>query len=174
MKVHVRFRFLPVLMLLVLAGVAAAAAFAAPPSDQGPFPLSSVPDCLTAAPDTGGAHICKVRAAAGVANWQASTGEWIVIRAAIGENTLADCSADQASIAPTITIDGKSLPVDVTPCAFDTGSGFWFVDYRALSHPLPKGNHAISESWYFTTDAPGAPAGTTVPFSTTLTVSNPG
>jgi hypothetical protein len=143
----------------------------APPTDQGPFPLSSVPDCLTAAPNTGGAHICKVRAAGSIASWQASIGEWIVIRAAAGENTLADCSADQASIVPTITIDGTSLPVDVTPCAFHAGA--YYVDYRALSHPLPKGDHAISESLYFTTDA-GAPTGTTLTFSTTLTVANKG
>ena len=143
----------------------------APPTDQGSFPLSSVPDCLTAAPNTGGAYICKVRAAGGIASWQASTVEWIVIRAAAGENTLAACSADRASIVPTITIDGTRLPVDVIPCAFYAGA--YYVDYRALSHPLPNGDHAISESLYFTTDA-GDPAGTTLTFSTTLTVAAKG
>ena len=159
--------------VLVLGGLGATAAFAAPPTDQGPFPLSSVPDCKTGVPDTGGAHICKVRAAVG-GSWQAGTGEWIVIRAATGQPTQAACLADQGSIVATITIDGKSLPVDTIPCAFDAGSGLWFVDYRALSHPLPKGNHAISESWYFTIDANGVPAGATFTFTATLTVSNPG
>ena len=95
----------------------------APPTDQGPFPLSSVPDCLTAAPNTGGAHICKVRAAGGIASWQALTGEWIVIRAAAGENTLADCSADQASIVPTSPVMesqgiARSRVEMVGPCDF--------------------------------------------------------
>jgi len=166
-------RRLLVMLVLVLGGLGATAAFASPPSDQGPFPLSSVPDCKTGAPDTGGAHICKVRVAIG-GNWQAGTGEWIVVRLANGLDTQAKCLSDQASIVATITIDGTSLPVDVISCAFNADSGLWFVDYRALSQPLPKGEHAISESFYYTTDSNGVTAGTTETFTATLAVSNPG
>jgi hypothetical protein len=171
MRSHLRFRFLPMLMLLVLTGLGATAAFASSPSDQGPFPLSSVRDCLTTAPPTK-AKICKVRPAVStIANWQAGTSDWIVVRAAIGEDDQAKCSADQASIVPTITIDGKSFPVDTIPCAFNADTQLWFVDYRALSKPLDVGDHAIVESWFFTTDANGVPAGTTITFGPkTLTV----
>jgi hypothetical protein len=158
------------LMLLVLAGLGVTAAFAASPTDQGAFPLSSVRDCLTTAPATKD-KICKVRAAAAIANWQAGTSDWIVVRAAIGEPDQASCLADQTSIVPTITIDGKSFPVDTIPCAFNAGSGLWFVDYRALSKPLDTGDHAIVESWFFTTTSPGGTGGTTTTFGPrTLTV----
>jgi hypothetical protein len=171
-RAHLWFRFLPVLMFLVLAGLAATAAFAAPPTDQGSFPLSSVPDCQATAPDTGGAHICKVRAAAG-GDWQAGSGEWIVIRAGFG-NTQATCLAYQVSVVATITIDGKTLSVDTIPCEYIASSDFWFVDYRALSYPLPPGDHAIQASFYFTTAVDIHPAGSTLIDNATLTVAQPG
>jgi hypothetical protein len=161
-------------MLPVLAVLwAAQLVYASPPSDAGSFPLSAVPDCVATAPDTGGAHICKVRAAVG-GQWQAGTGEWIVIRAAKGSTTQAGCLTDTASIVPTITIDGNSLPVDTIPCELNVASGLWFIDYRALSHPLPPGDHAIVESWYFTTNDGSNLAGTTITFNATLTVAQHG
>ena len=175
MKAHLRFRFLPVLIFVLLAGLAATAAFAAPPTDQGSFPLSSVPDCKATVPDNpGGAHICKVRAAAG-GEWQAATGEWIVIRSGFApdmpDTTQATCLAYQASIVATIRIDGKNLPVDTIPCEFiGPPSNFWFLDYRALSHPLPPGVHAISVSFVFTTAVGPNAAGTTITDSATLTI----
>lgn len=178
MKAHLRFRFLPVLIFVVLAGLAATAAFAAPPTDQGSFPLSSVPDCTTTALNKGGVHICKVRAAVG-GDWQAATGEWIVIRSGFApdmpDTTQATCLAYQASIVATITIDGKNLPVDTIPCELIPNSpDFWFVDYRVLSHPLPPGVHAISASFVFTTAVGPNLAGTTITDSATLTVAQHG
>lgn len=176
MKVHLRFRFVPVLLLLVLAGVVATAAFATPPTDQGPYPLNAIPDCLTGVADTGGAHICKVHPFA-AGPWQAGTGEWIVIRGTVyGQGAdQATCMALQASAVVTITIDGNSLPVDSIPCAFSTDVSSWLSDFRALSHPLPKGDHAIVETLHYTTTVPGVVnAGDTFTATGTLTVSNPG
>jgi hypothetical protein len=166
-------------LLLVLAGVVAAAAFATPPSDQGPYPLDSVPDCVAAAPDTGGAHICKVHPFAAGVPWQAGTGEWVVIRGAEFAFGTADdhatCLAIQASLKVTITIDGNSLPVDNIPCAFNAAANTWITDWRALSHPLPKGAHAIVETLVFTTAVDSIfSAGDTITANGTLTVSNPG
>ena len=71
----------------------------------------------------------------------------------------------------TITIDGNSLPVDNIPCAFSTDSNAWITDWRALSHPLPKGDHAIVETLLFTTAVDGIfTAGQTITASGTLTV----
>ena len=54
-----------------------AVASASPPSDQRPLG-PSLPSCTASAPDTGGAHICWATPLRG--GWQASTGEWIVMR----------------------------------------------------------------------------------------------
>lgn len=167
MKSITRVRLMRVAVLMALTGlVVTGVAYATPPSDQGPSPLATVPDCKAPVADTGGAHICKVRAVLG-GNWQAGTGEWIVVRAGSGSDTQAACLADEATIVATITIDGKNLPVDTISCAFVAAFGGWFVDWRALSHPLPKGDHAIVETWYV-----GGVAVATFP--ATLTVSNPG
>jgi hypothetical protein len=167
-----RLRFLVCTIAALAVLGAAGTAHASPPSDAGPFPLSTVPDCLTAAPDSGGPHVCKVRPAFGLADWQAGAGEWIVVRVGDAEPDQAGCLAVQASVVATITVDGTTLPVDTTPCQFSAGS--WVVDYRALSHPLAPGDHAISTSWYFTTAAVGNAAGSTLTFGTTLTVNPQG
>jgi hypothetical protein len=169
------FRSVPVLVLFVLVGLGATAAFAAAPTDQGAFPLNSVPDCVAGAPDTGGAHICKVHPFAS-GPWQASTGEWILVRGAIwavgGGADEALCLAIQSSLDVTITIDGNSLPVDNIPCAFDAADGIWVSDWRALSPPLPPGDHQIVQTLVFTTAIPalGISAGSTSTPSATLTV----
>jgi hypothetical protein len=165
-----RIRLAQLVMLGAVAGlVAAGLAYAATPSDLGPYPLSTVPDC-TAAANIGGARICKVRVVAG-GNWRASAGEWIVIRAAVGHSgakAKATCMANQAAAVVTITIDGQQDPVDTIPCALD--SGRYEVDWRALSHPLKPGRHIIAETWYFPRATPDWPKGATAVWLAALTV----
>jgi hypothetical protein len=162
------------LVFLVAAIAVAQTASASPPSDLGPLgPPPNVPNCTPGAPDTKGAHICWVTPLR--PGWQASTGEWIVIR--VGDASDVDpanpgaaqarCEQLQASVVATITLDGQSLPVDTIPCEFQPQAGRWFVDFRALTHPLPPGEHTFSESWFFTTTVPGvANAGETWTFPT--------
>ena len=151
---------------------------ASPPSDLVPLG-PSLPSCNVGAPDTRGAHICWVTPLR--PGWQASTGEWIVVR--LGSAQAVDpsnpgaakslCEQLQASIVATITLDGQSLPADTIPCELHPGTpDVWFVDYRALSHPLTPGEHTFTVSWYFTQTVDGiANAGDTSVFPTqTLTV----
>src|SRR5438445_1791247 len=172
-------------ILVLVASVAVFAissiASASAPTDLAPLgPL--LPSCTASAPDTGGAHICWVTPLR--PGWQASTGEWIVVR--VGDAEAVDpsnpdaaktlCEAFQAAIVATITLDGQSLPVDTIPCELHPGSGgnsdVWFVDWRALSQPLTPGQHTFSASWFFTQTVSGvANAGDTSVFPTqTLTV----
>ena len=169
-------------ILVLVASVAVFAissiASASAPTDLAPLgPL--LPSCTASAPDTGGAHICWVTPLR--PGWQASTGEWIVVR--LGDAEPVDpanpdaaktrCAQLQASIVATITLDGQSLPVDTIPCELHPGSpDVWFVDWRALSHPLTPGEHTFTVSWYFTQTVDGvANAGDTSVFPTrTLTV----
>ena len=157
-------------------------ATASPPTDLtslGPL----LPDCTASAPDTSGAHICWVTPLR--PGWQASTGEWIVIR--VGDAISVDpanpnaartrCEQEQASIVATTTLDGVSLPVDTIACELRLSGDpaqpdVWFVDYRALSHPLTPGEHTFSVSWLYTLAVPGvANAGDTAIFPTrTVTV----
>lgn len=177
MTTYLKGRFLPVLAVVLVAilGVVGVAS-AAPPGDAGPSPLN-LPNCM-AAQDTG--HICKVSPALASftgqpVTWQATTGQWIVIRLGWIDPDPTICSAAQASLIVTITLDGKPFPVDTFPCQFQTGLATgWIVDYRTLVHPLPPGEHSISVTSYFPTAIgyPGdyTPAGTTVTDATTLTV----
>ena len=172
-------------ILVLVASVAVFAissiASASAPTDLAPLgPL--LPSCTASAPDTGGAHICWVTPLR--PGWQASTGEWIVVR--LGSAQAVDpanpdaaktlCEHLQASIVATITLDGQSLPVDTIPCELHPGSSgnpdVWFVDWRAPSHPLTPGEHTFTVSWYFTQTVDGvANAGETFAFPTqTLTV----
>src|SRR5437763_7384682 len=170
-----------VLVALVAVFAASSIASASPPSDLSPLgPM--LPSCVASAPDTGGAHICWVTPLR--SGWQASTGEWIVVR--LGDASSVDptnpgaaetrCEQMQASIVATITLDGQSLPVDTIPCELHPGSNgnpdVWFVDWRALNQPLTPGQHTFSASWYFTQTVAGvANAGDTSVFPTqTLTV----
>src|SRR5438093_8734792 len=92
---------------------------ASPPSDLVPLG-PSLPSCNVGAPDTRGVHICWVTPLR--PGWQASTGEWIVVR--LGDAEAVDpanpdtartlCEELQASILATITLDRESLPVDST------------------------------------------------------------
>lgn len=180
MSSFMRSRLARVTMLVALAGLGVTGlAYATAPSDQGPFPLTSVPDCLATVPaPPGGAHLCKVHPFAGpTVPWQASTGEWIVIRAGFyypDPSAQAECQADQASVVATITIDGKNVPVDTIPCTVGTGpyTGYWPLDYRALSHPLTPGVHNIVETLTWTTTTASEPAGFTYTLPATLTVVN--
>ena len=153
---------------------------ASPPSDLVPLG-PSLPSCNVGAPDTRGVHICWVTPLR--PGWQASTGEWIVVR--LGDAEAVDpanpdtartlCEELQASIVATITLDGESLPVDTIPCELHPGNGnpdVWFVDWRALSQPLTPGEHTFTVSWYFTQTVNGfANSGDTSVFPTqTLTV----
>ena len=165
--------------LAVIAGTQGV--WASPPGDLQPLG-PSLPSCNAAAPDTRGAHVCWVTPLR--PGWQASTGEWIVVR--VGDAEAVDpinpdaaqtlCEAFQAAIVATITLDGQSLPVDTIPCELHPGSGgnsdVWFVDWRALSQPLTPGQHTFSASWFFTQTVSGvANAGDTSVFPTqTLTV----
>ena len=70
-------RSLSVLAISVAAFAVSSIASASPPTDLaplGPF----LPSCVAGAPDTGGAHTCWVVPLR--PGWQASTGEWIVVR----------------------------------------------------------------------------------------------
>jgi hypothetical protein len=139
----------PVFVLIMsLAALAVGSiASATPPSDLRPLG-PSLPSCTASAPDTGGAHICWVTPLRDE-GWQASTGEWIVVRVGDLEPTQELCEQAQASVVATITLDDRSLPVDTISChAVDGG---WFVDWRGLSEPLPPGTHTFSETWHFTT-----------------------
>ncbi|TMC84860.1 MAG: hypothetical protein E6J06_05410 [Chloroflexi bacterium] len=169
-------------LVAMLALIAAPpSALAAPPSDLVPLG-PSLPSCIAGAPDTPGAHICWVTPIR--PGWQASTGEWVVVR--LGDAEQVDpanpdaaktlCEELQAAIVATITIDGQSLAVDTIPCELHPGSNgnpdVWFVDWRGLSQPLTPGQHTFTVSWYFTQTVPGfANAGDTSVFPTqTLTV----
>jgi len=151
-----------VLIASLAAFAVSAGASASPPSDQLPLGPSSLPSCTASAPDTQGAHICWVTLLRG--GWQASTGEWIVVRVGDLEPTQSLCEQMQASVVATITLDGQSLPVDTIPCQGSDADG-WFVDWRALSQPRIPGTHTFSASWYFTATVDGiAPAGYTATF----------
>lgn len=158
-----RSRFLTALVLPVLVlFVATQVAYASPPSDNGNLPLPMA-DCAAGKPDTSGAHICKLRIFDTV-NWQASTGEWIVVRGGTGEVTLADCQADQTGVVVTYTINGRTIPTDTFPCQdFSApGSPFFFVDWRMLSHPLSPGVYTFTETAIAIANLPdGTPAGAT-------------
>ena len=153
----------PVVLVVAAAALAAGSvASSAPPSDLRPLGPGSLATCTASAPDTRGAHICWVTPLRG--GWQASTGEWIVVRVGDLERTQSRCEQMQASVVATVTLDDESLPVDTIPCEGSDADG-WFVDWRALSQPLTPGTHTFSESWYFTTTVDGiATAGDTVTF----------
>ena len=148
-------------------------AFASSPSDLTPLG-PSLPSCVAGAPDTSGAHICWVTPLR--PGWQASTGEWIVVR--VGNAAEVDpsnpdaarilCAQLQASVVATITLDAEPLPVDTIPCELRPGSpAVWFVDWRALSHPLTPGDHSFTARWYFTQTVDGiGNAGDTAVFPT--------
>lgn len=154
--------------------VATQSVLASPPSDLAPLG-PSLPNCIVDAPDTTGAHICWVTPLR--PGWQASTGEWIVVR--LGDAEPVDpanpdaaktlCEELQASIVATITLDGKSLPVDTIPCELHPGNNVWFVDWRGLSQPLTPADHAFTVSWYFTQTVNGvANSGDTFVFPTQI------
>src|SRR6266516_6035545 len=85
---------------------------ASPPSDLVPLG-PSLPSCNVGAPDTRGAHICWVTPLR--PGWQASTGEWIVVR--VGNAAEVDpsnpdaakvlCAQLQSSVVATITLDAE-------------------------------------------------------------------
>ncbi|HZR96095.1 MAG TPA: hypothetical protein VFA56_10395 [Gaiellaceae bacterium] len=127
-----------------------------------------MPECLATAQDTGGARICQVRQAFPGTPWQAATGEWIVVRNTAGSASHATCLATQGSVVATFAIDGVPTPVELIPCV--ETAGLWWVEWRALSHPLIPGVHAIAMSRYYATAVGGFPAGTTLTFHETLTV----
>src|SRR2546427_7567719 len=109
-------RMVPALIGVLSVIAATQSAFASPPSDLVPLG-PSLPSCAAGAPDTSGAHQCWVTPLR--AGWQASTGEWIVVRVADAEAVDPSnpdaarnlCEQLQASIVATITLDGQSLPV---------------------------------------------------------------
>src|SRR5437870_3745258 len=169
-------RSLSVLAASIAAFAVSSVASASPPSDLVPLG-PSLPSCVAGAPDTGGAHICWVVPL--FSGWQASTGEWIVVR--LGNAEAVDpsnpdaaktlCEQLQASIVATITLDGQSLPVDTIPCELHPGSSgnpdVWLVDWRALSQPVTPGGHTFTVSLFYTQTVPGvANAGDTAVFPT--------
>jgi len=174
-------RHLVVLIASIAVFAGSSIAAASPPTDLAPLG-PSLPSCVAGAPDTSGAHICWVVPLR--PGWQASTGEWIVVRLGDAEPVDAAnpdaaqtlCEQLQASIVPRITLDGQSLPVDTIPCELHPGTNgnpdVWFVDWRALSQPLTPGEHTFTVSWHYTQTVPGiANAGDTTVFPTqTLTV----
>lgn len=157
--------FLSLLAALVAFLALGSVASATPPSDLVPVG-PSLPACMSTASDTSGAHQCFV--APRFPGWQASTGEWIVVRLGDLEPTQSLCLQMQASVVATNTLDGQSLPVDTIPC-HQIGTDQWFVDWRSLSTPLMPGDHTFTVSWYFTQTVDGiANAGQTWQFPTQM------
>src|SRR5207248_2685922 len=166
-------RSLAVLAASIAAFAVSSIALASSPTDLAPLG-PSLPSCVAGAPDTSGAHICWVTPLR--PGWQASTGEWIVVR--VGNAAEVDpsnpdaarilCAQLQASVVATITLDAEPLPVDTIPCELRPGSpAVWFVDWRALSHPLTPGDHSFTVRWYFTQTVDGiGNAGDTAVFPT--------
>jgi len=172
MRLHPRLRSASVLTLVTLAGLGATqVASAGSPFDHLSDPVGNpgVPECLADAPNTSGARICKVRPFARP-DWQAETGEWIIVRTAWAVADQAACPSLEA-IVPTYTLDGEVLAIHTTSCQFSPTLDAWQVDFRALSPPLPPGDHSISTTYYFPMDVLGGPAGTTRTFDTTVSVS---
>lgn len=166
-----RVRSWSVISFLAVGGLAATqVASAGPPNDHlADLGLRAlVPDCVAGAPNTGGAHRCEVRPFA-QPSWQADPGEWIVIVTAFGAPDQAACPAAAAVVA-TYTVDSDVLPTVQAPCSLAADVNVWVVDNRALSHPLPPGDHLITATFYFPLELFDIPAGTTFSFSTTLTV----
>ena len=157
------------LAIALMAVLGVSVASAASPFDQLSAPVGNpgVPECLSAAPNTGAPHVCKLRPFASP-SWQADLGEWVVVRTAWGHES--SCAA-LAAIVPSFTLDGKSIPVQQSACEFNANLDIWQVDFRAVSPPLAPGTHAITTSFFFPQDVINGPAGTTSTFSTILTVS---
>ena len=156
-----------VVALMAVLGVSVASA--ASPFDQLSAPVGNpgVPECLSAAANTGAPRVCKLRPFASP-NWQADLSEWVVVRTAWAHES--SCAA-LAAIVPSFTLDGNSIPVTQSACEFNSNLDVWQVDFRAVRPPLAAGDHAITTSFFFPQDVIGGPAGTTSTFSTTLTVS---
>jgi hypothetical protein len=172
MRSHARRRQLSAIMVLALTAlVAVQVASANSPRKHLSDPVGNpdVPECLTDAPNTSGPRVCKVRPFASP-NWQAETGEWIIIRTAWAASSCAPLEA----IVSTYTFDGKALVVHQSACEFNANLGLWQIDFRALRRPLRRGDHAISTTYFFPEDVVGGLAGTTRSFSTTLTVTKRG
>jgi len=129
-----------------------------------------VPRCLATFQNTSAPFVCKVAPFA-LPSWQAGVGEWIIIRTAYAVADEATCSALEAVVA-TYTLDGNALAVDQSACEFNSFDNVYRIDFRAVSPPLPPGNHAISTTFYFPVEGvlDDIPAGTTVTYNTTLSV----
>jgi hypothetical protein len=112
-------RRVSVLIVTLAAFAVSAGASASPPSDLRPLGPSSLARCTASAPDQQGAHICWVTPLRG--SWQASTGEWIVVRVGDFESTQSLCEQMQASVVATLTLDGQSLPVDTMTTSLRPG-----------------------------------------------------
>lgn len=164
MRLVARLRLFGALTLLSLAGlVLTQLAAATSPYDHLSDPVGNpdVPRCLAGTPNTSAPQICKVLPFLPRRDWNAESGEWILIRTAFPVLTQAECPTLAATVA-TYTIDGEPLAVDQSPC--EQSSGLWLIDFRAVSPPLPPGDHAISTSYVFADQ-------TTQTFNTTLNVS---
>jgi hypothetical protein len=125
-----------------------------------------VPECVTAASNTEAPFVCKLRPFASP-NWQAESGEWVIVRTAWAQ----DSCPSLAAVVATYSLDGKALDVQRSSCQFSAGLGVWQVDFRSVIPPLPKGDHSITTVYYFPEAVIGGPAGTTHTFNTILTVS---
>ena len=168
MRSHARRRRSGAILLLALTALTVVqVASANGPNEHLSDPVGNpgVPACLADAPNAGHPRVCKLRPFASP-NWQAETSEWIIIRTAWAHTSCAPLEA----IVATYTLDGTTLEVVQSACEFNSALGLWQVDFRALSHPLKRGDHAISTTYFFPEEVAGAPAGTTSTFSTTLSV----
>jgi hypothetical protein len=154
-------RKLMLFAVALIAVVGAGVAHSASPYDHLSDPVGNpaVPRCLADAQNTSAPLVCKVLPFLRP-DWQAESGEWIIIRTAFGVGTQAECPSLEAIVA-TYTLDGKPLAVDQSPC--ELNSGLWLIDFRAVSPPLPSGDHSISTAFVF-------PAAPTQTYSTTLSV----
>jgi len=165
-------KFVLVAMALIAVVGAGVATSATSPFARLSDPVGNpdVPRCLANAPDTSAPFVCKVLPFLRP-DWQAGLGEWIIVRTAYAVADQATCPALEAVVA-TYTLDGKALAVDQSACEFNSLDNVYRIDFRAVSSPLPLGNHAISTTFYFPLEGvlDDIPAGTTVTYNTTLSV----
>ena len=106
-----------------------------------PVPKGSVPPAPGPGNDGAVPHICFVNwGAAPGTPWEASTGEWILFRQALGPHeSMADCVA--ASYTISVRFDGAPAVFD----AFCVQTPFgWFKTVRLLAQPLAPGIHTAA------------------------------
>ena len=90
-------------------------------------------------------HFCTVGLLGG--SWQASTGEWTLLRIGWGTDTEQDCKAFLANVTVTILFQGSPVAFDTTPCQQKPFG--WVTQSRVLMHPLQPGSYSATFIFVF-------------------------